>query len=96
LLTEKIEANTLVRIAFVFCIPHFYFGASGLHKDGFIFMAVALGSFYFNEWMKRKRIFFEGIFHIYSVFICAIFHEEFHSVFIIAGFINMVLVQSLS
>jgi hypothetical protein len=69
LLTEKITANILVRIAFVFCIPSFLFWCSGLHKDGFIFMAVALCAFYFNEWMKRKRIFFEGIF----IFIVCLF-----------------------
>jgi len=62
LLTEKIEANTLVRIAFVFCIPSFLFWCSGVHKDGFIFMAVALSTFYFNEWVTRKRIFSEGVF----------------------------------
>lgn len=72
LLTEKIEANTLVRIAFVFCIPSFLFWCSGLHKDGFIFMAVALSAFYFNEWLKKKRVFIEGVF-IFFISLCILF-----------------------
>src|SRR4030095_14357212 len=47
LLIEKIKANTLLRIVFVFCIPSFLFWCSGLHKDGFIFMATSLSAFYF-------------------------------------------------
>jgi hypothetical protein len=69
LLTEKIEANPLVRIALIFCVPSFLFWCSGVHKDGFIFMAVALSAFYFNEWMKRKSIFSKGIF----IFIICLF-----------------------
>ena len=61
LLKEKAEANVFVRTAFVFCIPSFLFWCSGIHKDGFIFMAVVLCAFYFNEWMKRKKLFTEGV-----------------------------------
>jgi len=72
LLTEKIKAHTLVSIACVFCIPSFLFWCSGVHKDGFIFMAVALSAFYFNEWLKRRRIIIEGIF-IFAVCLFILF-----------------------
>jgi hypothetical protein len=41
---------------FVFCIPSFLFWCSGVHKDGLVFTAIALCIFYFNEWIKRKRL----------------------------------------
>jgi hypothetical protein len=57
LLKEKIQANDWIRLAFVFCIPSFLFWCSGIHKDGFIFLAIALFAFYVNECMKRKRLY---------------------------------------
>jgi hypothetical protein len=56
LLKEKIAANIFVLTAFVFCIPSFLFWCSGLHKDGLVFMAIALCIFYFNEWIKNKKL----------------------------------------
>jgi hypothetical protein len=56
LVKEKIQANTFVLIVFTFCIPSFLFWCSGVHKDGFIFMAIALLIFYFNEYIKRKTL----------------------------------------
>jgi hypothetical protein len=57
LLKEKIPANDWIRLAFVFCIPSFLFWCSGIHKDGFIFLVVALFAFYVNECMKRKILY---------------------------------------
>ncbi|MEP6684727.1 MAG: hypothetical protein ABJA35_15760 [Parafilimonas sp.] len=56
LIKEKIAANKYVLTVFVFCIPSFLFWCSGVHKDGLVFTAISLCIFYFNEWMKRKRL----------------------------------------
>jgi hypothetical protein len=57
LLKEKIEANDWIRLAFVFCVPSFLFWCSGVHKDGFIFLAITLFAFYFNECMKLRKLY---------------------------------------
>ncbi len=57
LLKEKMQGNDWIRIAFVFCIPSFLFWCSGIHKDGFIFLAIALIAYYVNECMKRKKLY---------------------------------------
>jgi len=46
---EKVHANKIVFLAFIFCIPSFLFWCSGMHKDGLIFTAVALIIFYFKK-----------------------------------------------
>jgi hypothetical protein len=66
LLKEKIPANYWIRIAFVFCIPSFLFWCSGVHKDGFIFLALAMFAFYFNECVKRKKLYAKAL----IVFVC--------------------------
>jgi hypothetical protein len=58
---EQIRANKIVLIAFVFCIPSFLFWCSGMHKDGLIFMSVALIVFYFNKWLRQKKVRFTTI-----------------------------------
>jgi hypothetical protein len=85
LLKEKITANTLVLIAFVFCIPSFLFWCSGIHKDGFIFMVIAVFIFYFNEWMKGKKLSPKWIIFI----ICALI------LFALRNFVLLLLIPSL-
>lgn len=48
LLSKKIDANKILLIAAVFCIPSFLFWYSGAHKDGIIFTAFAMLIYYFN------------------------------------------------
>jgi hypothetical protein len=86
LLKEKISANTFVLTAFVFCIPSFLFWCSGLHKDGLIFMAIALCIFYFNEWLKRRKLFIKDV----AVFIfCALL------LFALRNFVLLLLLPAL-
>ena len=61
LMKEKIKANVLVLVTFIFFIPSFLFWCSGVHKDGFVFMSVTLLAFYFNECIQRKKLFAEAI-----------------------------------
>lgn len=69
ILKEKINANRFVLIAFVFCVPSFLFWCSGVHKDGFIFMTIALFIFYFNECIKTGRL---RIKWIVALIVCAV------------------------
>ncbi|MEP6513295.1 MAG: hypothetical protein ABJA79_05470 [Parafilimonas sp.] len=56
LLSKKIDANKILLIAAVFCIPSFLFWYSGGHKDGIIFAAFAMLIYYFNYLFEEKKI----------------------------------------
>lgn len=86
LLKEKLAANNYVLIAFVFCIPSFLFWCSGIHKDGFVFMTIALCSFCFNRWLETKRITFK---YVIVFLICASF------LFVLRNFVLLLLLPAL-
>jgi hypothetical protein len=86
ILEEKINASRFVLIAFVFCVPSFLFWCSGVHKDGFIFMAIALFIFYFNECIKKGRL---SIKWIVALIVCAIL------LFVLRNFVLLLLLPAV-
>lgn len=53
------------QVATIFLLPSFIFWCSGVHKDGLIFLALALLIFYFNQLLNSNRL------HVKPLIICA-------------------------
>lgn len=56
LVKQLLPMNKLLLVAFVFGIPSFLFWCGGIHKDGLVFLCIALISFHFYRQVLNRRI----------------------------------------
>jgi hypothetical protein len=86
LIQKLFPANKILLVGFIFLIPSFLFWCSGIHKDGLIFLSLALIAFHFQHQLEHKKINIQSF--LFILFFIA-------TLFALRNFMTFLLIPSL-
>lgn len=92
---QLFTVNRLLLIAGIFLVPSFLFWYSGVHKDGLIFLCLALIVFFFNEQLLQRKINLQQSMYLLLFFVILFAFRNFMALLLFGGLLVWLLCETL-